>query len=154
MLKAITLLIAGLFFATGFTYGQQLQIAALPMVVNGLAAHNIYESETVGIANARSQQFVRYQQLVSIATEEQLLSLAGEHSNAVVRLYAYQALQERNIAIPKSLQQKFKTDQTIVQTLEGCIADKHPLYKLAAKPLSAKSNFGVQQFSTMQFVRQ
>ena len=74
MRKPLLLLLAGLFFSIGSLFAQGLQIAALPMVVNGMAAHNVYESETIGIANAKSKQFERYQQLISIATKEQLLA--------------------------------------------------------------------------------
>lgn len=154
MRKPIILLLAGLLFSLGFTHAQKLNIAALPMVVNGMAAHNVYESETVGIANALSKQFQRYQQLLAIATDDQLLSLAKEHNNAVVRLYAFQALRERNITIPISLQQKFKDDETIVPVLEGCIANKFPLNKLAATPLSAKSKYSRQNFTGLNFVSQ
>ena len=154
MRKPILLLLTGLLFSIGSLFAQGLQIAALPMVVNGMAAHNVYESETIGIANARSKQFERYQQLISIATKEQLLDLANEHGNAVVRLYAFQALRERNIAIPKSLQQKFKDDETIVPVLEGCVANKFPLNKLAASQLSAKNNWHKQNFTGTSFVNQ
>ena len=154
MRKPIFLLLTGLFFSIGSLYAQGLQIVALPMVVNGMAAHNVYESQTIGIANAKSKQFARYQQLVSIATESQLLDLAMDHANAVVRLYAFQALRERSIAIPKSLQQKFKEDETIVEVLEGCIANKFPLNKLAATPLSAKSKYSPQPFTGFNFVSQ
>lgn len=154
MRKPILLLLTGFLFSIGSLFAQGLQIAALPMVVNGMAAHNVYESETIGIANARSKQFERYQQLISIATKEQLLDLAGEHTNAVVRLYAFQALRERNISIPKSLQQKFKDDETIVPVLEGCVANKFPLNKLAATQLSAKNNWHKQNFTGTSFVNQ
>lgn len=143
MLACILCLFSGRLQAQGLT------IVALPVVVSEMAAHDIYESETVGIANARSKQFARYQQLVSIATDAQLLSLANTHPNAVVRLYAYQALRERNIAIPKALLQKFNEDETLVQTLEGCIANKFPVSKLAGKHLSAKSQYSRPQL--MQF---
>lgn len=153
MRKLLSLLLICTFFSS-FTYAQGLQIAGLPAVVNGIAAHNVYESETVGIANAKSMQFVRYQQLVTIATEEQLLALAAENANAVVRLYAYQALVERKIKIPKSLHQKFKADETKVNALEGCIANQYTVSQLAATPLSAKSNYSRQNFGQMQLVSQ
>lgn len=149
MRKSINLFLT-LLFAT-FANAQNLQLAALPMVVSEMEAHNIYESETIGIANAKSKQFARYQQMISIATKEQLLDLATDYTNAVVRLYAYQALRERAIDIPKELQQKFNNDRTTVQSIEGCVANKYPLSKLAATPLSAKSQYSRQQFSPLQF---
>ena len=154
MRKPIFLLLAGFFLSISFLQAQKLNITALPMVVNGMAAHNVYESETVGIANAVSKQFQRYLQLIAIATEEQLLDLATNHTNAVVRLYAFQALRERKINIPKGLQQKFKDDETRVNVLEGCIANQFALNKLAATPLSAKSNYSRQNFIGTSFVSQ
>lgn len=154
MQKRVNLFLLCFLFFTGITYAQLAKFAALPVVVSEMAAHDIYESETVGIAAIKSKQFARYQQLVTIATEEQLLALADQHASAVVRLYAYQALRERSITIPTAMQQKFKEDETSVQTLDGCIAQKLPLSKLAATPLSAKSNYRRTNFMQLQFASQ
>lgn len=141
------------FFSFFLSYAQDEKFEALPVVVFEMAAHNVYESETIGIANAKSKQFARYQQLVAKASEEQLLQLTS-HSNAVVRLYAYQALRQKGVNIPESLVQKFKADTTSVQSMQGCVINKYPVSKLAAASLSAKSFYSQQNFMTPQFVGQ
>lgn len=141
------------FFSFSLSHAQNEAFEALPMVVFEMAAHNVYESETIGIANAKSKQFARYQQLVAKASEQQLLELT-DHNNAVVRLYAYQALRQKGVSISKSLQQKFKEDATSVQSMQGCVINKYPVSKLAATPLSAKNYFSQQNFSAIQFVSQ
>ncbi len=152
MRKQLGLLLITL-FSISLSHAQNENFEALPMVVFEMAAHNVYESETIGIANAKSKQFARYQQLVTKASEEQLLELTA-HSNAVVRLYAYQALRAKGGPIPKSLQQKFEADTTSVQSMQGCVINKYPVSKLAATPLSAKSYYTRQNLMSTQFVSQ
>ena len=153
MRKPVGLLLIGLFYMT-LGYAQNESFEALPVLVFEMAAHNTYESQTIGIANVKSKQFARYQQLVSKASEEQLLDLAANHTNAVVRLYAYQALREKGTAISKDLQEKFKADTTSVQSIKGCAINKYPVSQLAATPLSAKRYYSGQNFSPIQFVSQ
>ena len=152
MRKQLSLLLIAL-FSISLSHAQNENFEALPMVVFEMAAHNIYESETIGIANAKSKQFARYQQLVAKASEEQLLELTA-HTNAVVRLYAYQALRAKGGPIPNDIQQKFKDDTTSVQSMQGCVINKYTVSKLASTPLSAKSFYSRQNMMPIQFVSQ
>ena len=152
MRKQLGLLLIAL-FSISLSHAQDEKFEALPMVVFEMAAHNVYESETIGIANAKSKQFARYQQLVAKASEEQLLELTA-HTNAVVRLYAYQALRAKGISLSKDLQQKFKDDSTSVQSMQGCVINKYPVSKLASTPLSSKSYYSRQNMMPIQFVGQ
>lgn len=121
-----------------FSFGQSQNSDSLKNVVNAMAHSNIYEvSYNVGYTGIISQQFLRFKQLLSLATDEQLLDIAANNKNAVVRLYAYQALKQKKIEIPTTLIQQFKDDKTIVKMLNGCILDKKSLNTLYQQNLTS-----------------
>ena len=68
---------------------------------------------------------------MSLATEEQLLDLASLNENAVVRLYAFQALKLKNLSISIALREQFKNDQTVVMMLNSCLENKMTINELA-----------------------
>jgi hypothetical protein len=118
------------------TFGQQHKADSLTALVNEMARSNVYEtSYTVGYAGTVSKQYERFQQLVAFATEQQLLSLAQKHQNAVVRLYSLQALKRRKVAISPQLNRQFINDKTIVKMLNGCVGDEKPLNVLFEQEL-------------------
>jgi hypothetical protein len=107
---------------------------SVAILVKGLAAANVYEqSLSVGYAGAASTQYWRFSRLLSIASNEQLIHLAADHKNAVVRLYCYGALKQRGSVISSSLLQQFSSDNTIVKTLNGCIGGERSVRALAAE---------------------
>jgi hypothetical protein len=110
----------------------------LAMVLLEMAAHNRYESSFVGFAALKSKQYERYEQLMTLANREQLLDLAEHHNNGVVRLYAYQALHQKKMAIPEALASLFRKDNTKVNIMMGCVIDSKPISTLA--PHQIKSN--------------
>jgi hypothetical protein len=128
--------------STVSTFAQQGQEDSLTLIVSAMAKSNIYEaSYTVGFTGTVSKQFQRFEQLTALATDEQLLTLATYHRNAVVRLYALQALKKRKHAVPEPLQRQFRNDKAVVRVLKGCIADEKPLNELFEQNL--KSPFDV-----------
>jgi hypothetical protein len=128
-------------------YTQNIHLTSVVFVVNEMAAHNIYESSTIGFALQKSKQYERFQQMNNIATDDQLIELASNHENGVVRLYAYQALKQRNIVIPKHLTEKFKNDQTRVNIFIGCIRDVKSINSIAVGGMS-QMNFATQASNT------
>ncbi|MEO6870025.1 MAG: hypothetical protein ABI168_10290 [Ginsengibacter sp.] len=126
------------------SFGQRQSEDSLSTVVKAIANNNVYEvSLTVGYAGTISEQLKRFDLLLSLTTNDQLLDIAGHNKNAVVRLYAFQALKRKKIEMPKILIQQFLNDSTIVETLNGCIADKKSVNTLAQqniKSLSELSN--------------
>ena len=124
------------------SFGQRQNNDSLATVVKEIANNNVYEvSYTVGIAGAISQQLQRFDLLLSLSTNEQLLNLATHNKNAVVRLYAFQALRHKKIEIPAALIQQFQNDKTIVKMLNGCIGDKKSVSTLAQQNIKNLSDF-------------
>jgi hypothetical protein len=120
----------------GFSFGQQRQEDSLTMIVAAIARSNVYEaSYTVGYRGMVSKQYQRFEQLIDLATEKQLLALVEQHKNAVVRLYAFQALKARKVAISEKLKRQFHDDKTVVKVLKGCVADERSLSVLATQDL-------------------
>jgi hypothetical protein len=102
-------------------------------IVKEIAKSNVYEiSTTTGYRGTPSQQSARYQQLVNMATTEQLIELAMKNKNAVVRLYAFQALVNKLKEVPKEIVDHLRNDTTIIDVLKGNISDKVPLNKVAS----------------------
>jgi hypothetical protein len=138
----IFLILAILFFgvhtrsnAQGFSLATPASIAA------ELAQSNAYEiSQTIGLMQTPSLQLQRFNRLVSLATEQELVDLATSHSNTVVRLYAYQALKVKKAAIPKALQEKFNADISKVHVVDGCVLEQKTVSFLVKGNLPTPAN--------------
>lgn len=117
-----TILLLTLFTGTALlSFGQKQRNDSLEKVVQGITISNIYEvSYTVGFAGSVSKQYLRFNKLLSLATEKQLTDMAAQNKNAVVRLYALQALRQKHVKIPDNLLKQFRHDKTIVIILNGC----------------------------------
>lgn len=101
-------------------------------IVKEIAKANIYEfTPTTENDVSKSQQNKRYEVFLKTASVEELTNLATKHKNAVVRLYAFQALVLKLKDIPKEIIDQFKNDATMVDTLRDDIADKTPVNKIA-----------------------
>ena len=103
---------------------QKTKKHSLEKVVQQIAAYNVYESAHVGYAGVKSTQYTRFEKLLTLATEQELIELASLDANAVVRLYALQALHHKKVAITDGLLKRFAQDTAHVQTLNGCIGGK------------------------------
>jgi hypothetical protein len=103
--KAIFLVTLSL--ATGaFSFGQKSKSDLVATLARAMANSDIYEvSYTVGYTGAISQQYQRFERLLSLATEQQLIDLASRNENAVVRLYAFQALRQKKAKISEAVRQ-------------------------------------------------
>lgn len=108
------------------------------VVVFNIAMENRFEGAYVGFAGTKSKPYASYEQLVKLADSTQLAGLCLHHFNAVVRLYAAQALQEKNIAIDKKIDEKMQGDNTTVFTLKGCIANNETLATIYKRDLLKK----------------
>ena len=130
-------LLLTLFSATStFCFGQKETNDSLNTVVTAIAVHDVYEaSYTVGFAGTVSKQYLLFKQLLSLATDQQLADLAAQNQNAVVRLYAFQALKQKKANIPNSLLEQFQHDNTIVTSLNGCDGHKMKVKALANQQL-------------------
>lgn len=129
-----------IFLLTAFiSFGQKKN--SLTSTVNEIAKCNIYEiSGTIGFAGLASKQNQRLEQIVSLASEDQLLYLAKDHKNAIVRLYALLALKEKRIIISDSIKEQFQNDTTIVVTLNGCLAEEKSVQMLAMQILKVPAS--------------
>ena len=116
-----TFFIFSLQFIIASVSGQQKYNDSLILIISEIENSNIYEmSYTVGYAGTISKQYLRFKQLLQLATGKQLSELAVNHNNAVVRLYAYQALKQKSVPIPENIVVYFTNDHTFVKTLWGC----------------------------------
>src|SRR5690349_20975267 len=93
-----TVLLLALFSVAALFYFRQQQAKGpLKAIVTAIATRNVYEiSYMVGFAGTVSEQYLHFKQLLSTATDQQLTDLATNNKNAVVRLYAFQALKQKH----------------------------------------------------------
>ena len=132
-----TLFFIGWFTAVA-TSAQELPKDSLTALISDMACSNVYEaSYTVGFTGEVSKQIQRFERLTTLATEQQLLTLAETHRNAVVRLYAFQALKKGRKVIPGPLLQQFRNDRTVVRELKGCVAKEKPVNLLFEQDLKS-----------------
>ncbi len=132
-----------LLLATNYcSEAQKMNKSSLQNAVTEIANLNIYETTfTVGYANIPSSQYQRFNILISLATDKELIMLAEEHKNPVVRLYSFQALKKRKIEIPSSLIEKFKIDENEVISLQGCLAENTRVNQLSSEIFIPSSNY-------------
>ena len=111
----------------GFSQHNQ---AAPSTLIDAIARSNLYETgKAVGIAGTLSSQYQRFTQLLRLSPGV-LVKQARQHSNAVVRLYCYQALKQQKASIPVALTLQFSHDSSLVKTLNGCIGGEERVYSL------------------------
>ena len=132
-----------LFLAIGFnSFAQKENTISLSNTIKEIADFNVYETTCiVGYAGGASSQYQRYSLLTSLATTPELLILASQHKNPVVRLYSFQALKKRDIEIPASLYDKFTGDQDEVISLQGCLAENTRVNLLTNEIIFPCSNY-------------
>ncbi len=145
-----TFLIATLLMASTTAIHAQEELShSLRKVVQQMAAQNSYESSRVGYAGIKSAQYIRFEKLLSRASEQQLVQLATVDTNAVVRLYALQALRYKGTVIADNLQQRFSKDTTKVETLMGCLGGRQTVQSLASsilqQPIPANNAFNPKE---------
>jgi hypothetical protein len=129
-------------------FGQKNKSDSFEVLVHQIASANVYEmSYTIGYKGSVSKQHLRFEQLLLIATDSQLLQLASKHTNGVVRLYAYQALKKRKSLIPQTVVQQFKNDVQKVITFNGCIGAERTIAALAELDYTVSST---QNLTTSQ----
>lgn len=106
---------------TTSSFGQNQHYDSLTTIVNEIDSSNVYEmSYTVGFAGTISKQYSRFKKLLQWASNNELSELAIHHRNAVVRLYALQALRRNKVSIAEDIIEQFKNDPAQVTTLYGC----------------------------------
>lgn len=133
---------------TLFCFGQKETNHSMKRIVSAMAKNDVYEvSYTVGFAGSVSKQYLRFKQLLSLATEQQLTYLAAKNKNAVVRLYALQALRRKHANIPNILLEQFQNDKTIVTTQNGCNGDKETVNELATQNLMFPNDLTNMKFN-------
>lgn len=108
-------------------------------LVEAIAKHNVYEFGKLGYTGLKSKQYDRYLELCELASNEELLTLTG-HKNVVVRIYAFQALKQRNAAIPAEVISKYQRDHTMVKIINGCEAFVVSVQKLTVGEGEPKEN--------------
>lgn len=115
---------------------QQQQHDSLTLIVSEIESSNVYEmSYTVGYAGKVSKQYLRFKQLLQLASVGYLSELAVKHSNTIVRLYAFQALKQKLATIPEDVTKYFTNDNTVVRTLSGCLGGSQTVNVLATQKL-------------------
>lgn len=130
--KRVVLVIVLLISGKTFSFFQDLKSDPVVLIIKEMAKINLYEvSYTVGYFGSLSLQYQLFEKLLSLASHQQLIYFATKDSNAVARLYCYQALRQKKGDIPVSLKQQFIKDTTKVKKLKGCIGEERSVSFLA-----------------------
>lgn len=96
------------------------------ILINSLAAYDCVHTSGIGITGEYSEQYARFERLTQLLTGEEWLDLI-DHESAVVRLYAFQALEELHSDLLPQAQEQLKNDTTSVCYFSGCIRLTLPL---------------------------
>ena len=128
--KPFLLCVSFVMTSCSLNIGQEDKQPPLALILMEMAAHDRYESGSIGFTALKSKQNERFEQLISVTTADQLLDLAANHTNGVVRLYSYQALLRRKEAILEKPTRQFRNDTTKIRVFIGCIMDIKPISAL------------------------
>ena len=96
-------------------------------IVREIAKSNVFE-----LPASHTLQNARYLQLSETASVDELIKIATKNKNAVVRLYAYQAIVQKLTEVPPDIFEQFDHDTSIVATLRGNIPGRSTVNKIAA----------------------
>ncbi|MGD1320037.1 hypothetical protein [Chryseobacterium sp. 2R14A] len=88
-------------------------------LIQKIVDYNIFESDCVGIACSPSEQFKRFQKLLTIISEKELMDLS-KHKEPVIRAYASTELIKRNQDVVSLFSFEIEKNET-VETQDGCI---------------------------------
>lgn len=91
------------------------------ILINKIEEHDRVEDQFIGEGGEPSEQWLRFDSLRTLLTEEQLILLT-ENESPVVRCYAFDALMESNSKQTISILLKHANDTTSVYAQSGCKA--------------------------------
>ena len=95
---------------------------SISSIVHEIAQSKVFEaSAQVGIAGTPSQQNLRYIQLKQLASASELAELT-KNKSAIVRLYSFKALLDKNETIPSEMMTRMLNDKTVITSINGCVA--------------------------------
>ena len=100
----------------------------LKKIVKKIAKANVYDATPV-VSNHKviSEQEINYQDLLNTASPEQLIDLATNDKNAVVRLYAFRAIMAKVKSAPNNLYMQFANDHSSIKVINGTITSRKPI---------------------------
>ncbi len=99
-------------------------------ILKQIRKFNSYESAFVGFAGSASEQRKRGVSLIKKASAKELAYVAQYDKNGVARLYAYEALKEKDAAKAKQLLPIMQRDTVKINTLIGCMGGKKAINEL------------------------
>ena len=102
-------------------------------VVRSIARVGVYE--TVAYAAAHDENNKQTQNkvdLIKMASVEKLTELVRRHKKAIVRLYAFEALVQKQKIIPKEIIDRVINDNEMVTIFDGNTSSKKPVKSIAA----------------------
>ncbi len=104
----------------------------LKKIIKAIAKSNVYEIPRVNTTDgSTSRQNVQYEELLKIATVQELSDLATKNKNTIVRLYAFRALVAKQKDIPKNIIDLVLNDTETVNIKDGDKIAKAPLNSIA-----------------------
>lgn len=114
--------------SSGTVFSKIKKETPLKKIIKKIAKANIYDATPV-VSNHKviSEQEINYQELLNTASPEELIDLATNDKNAVVRLYAFRAIMEKVKSAPQNLYLQFANDDTTIKVINGTITSKKPI---------------------------
>lgn len=110
---------------------------SLNIIVGEMAHSGVYERGLVGIAGMPSQQDNRLDKIKQLASDSQLFVLI-KNSSPIVRLYSFIALLDRHASIPSETVKRLLNDQSIIVSLNGCLATERSMGSIAREIMAQR----------------
>lgn len=97
-------------------------------IVVEIANCNELDASGVGFDGRKTEQYARYENLLKYASDSDLISFT-RYNNAVVRVYAFYALIEKNSPLVISIFKDHVNDAEEIETFSGCLKLKEAVNK-------------------------
>ncbi|MEO6135655.1 MAG: hypothetical protein ABIP35_10910 [Ginsengibacter sp.] len=102
-------------------------------IVRSIAKADVYETRAYTASHKNTlQQNQNKINLAKVASIEKLTQLVLRHKRAIVRLYAFEALVQKQKNIPKEIIEHVKNDDGMITVFDGNTTVKKPLNAIAA----------------------
>ncbi len=103
---------------------------SIRLMCDQIAADSMVETEYVGEAGMLSKQWQRYEKLLALSSDEDLVDLT-DHPSPAVRLYSYYGLTRRNPEMLVEALRNHPDDTATVPTRNGCLIGQEMVVEAA-----------------------
>lgn len=107
-------------------------ISEIDSLTNVIAKYSTLKERQVGFTGETPKEYLTFQQMKTVGTEEELNHLLG-HYSPIVRVYAFRALKAKQMEVNPEMEKILNQDNEKVMWLAGCLFRETTVAQLVSK---------------------